>query len=109
MAIVNWTVNIMANNSVLLYFMFRIDMDHHPTNLSTKERCYETKDRLMFIIVFCTIGATLNTGGIIYLLSRDRSKCFVNLLTTMAFVDVVFLGLSAILCLAHLSGPITEE
>lgn len=69
-----------------------------------KGECGQIEDQLIFIIVFSIIGIVFNFAGVVYLLLRGKSKCFINLLATMAFTDLIFLGLSTSLCWAFFIG-----
>ena len=96
----------MTNNETIFTLMKDLKTSE---NTSPVGEC-SVKDQLIFIIIFGIIGMVCNFVGVMYLLSRGRSKCFVNLLTTMAFTDLIFLTLSTSLCFAFLTGPeLTEE
>ena len=79
--------------------MVRLDYE----NCTIKGQCCPYEDQHFFITILGTIGIIFNFIGVVHLLLKGRSKCFNNLLATMALADIIFLGLSSSLGYAALT------
>ena len=91
-----------SSNKTLLEIMDKmVRLDYE--NCTIEGQCCPYEDQHFFITILGTIGIIFNFIGVVHLLLKGRSKCFNNLLATMALADIIFLGLSSSLSYAALT------